>query len=562
MMRRIALAAAMTILASGSAMADYDSGMQAYHGGNYGAAFSKFEAAAKKGDTASQYMLGDMYAQGLTVPASYVDAHMWYNIAAIWGHDRAALARTRLEPRMTGHQIAAARTKAENWQPGSGQASDTGLAFNVRNAQMMLNRAGYVAGPEDGIMGTKTRLAIRSFQRDRGLSPDGQLTRNLFGRMVTDADSVVVEGDDRVQLVSDLQSELRQRGYAIPLVTGEVNDATRQAIWAYQQDGGLTIDGQPSESLLARLRSSQGNDRQETARLVHATQSRLNDLGYNAGPEDGVYGPTTRGAVREFQSDQGLPMTGEASKSLLVHIQQATGESADKDQRHVQMVLATQKALKARGYSVGAVDGKVTPQTTAAVRTYQSDAGIAINGRIDGGLLHRLEQSQEPVVGMAHKEIVREIQRSLNQRGYKDGPSDGVFGPGTRTAILTYQSDAGLPQTGEASQHLLRHLRGSDIKASVGVSEVQPRPQHIQELKAELNRLGYHVGAEDDVFEDRTRQGILAFQKDIRVEQTGEPSPMLLTQLQNSYRVKDGTNDSEVIQGIAAYFINRLPDPE
>jgi peptidoglycan hydrolase-like protein with peptidoglycan-binding domain len=489
---------------------------------------------------------------------------MWYNIAAIWGHDRAALARTRLESRMTGRQIAAARTKAENWQPDPRQAGDTSLGFTVRNAQMMLNRAGYAAGPEDGIMGTKTRLAIRSFQRDRGLNPDGQLTQNLFGRMVTDAGggSVAVKGDDRVQLVSDLQSELRRRGYAIPLVTGEVNDATRQAIWAYQQDSGLTVNGQPSESLLARLRSSQGNDRQETARLVHATQSRLNDLGYNAGPEDGVYGPTTRSAVREFQSDQGLPMTGEASTSLLARIQQATGESADKDQRHVQMVLATQKALEARGYSVGAVDGKVTPQTTAAVRTYQSDAGIAINGRIDGDLLQRLEQNQEQAAGMTHGEIVQEIQRSLNQRGYKAGPSDGVFGPGTRTAILTYQSDAGLPQTGEASRHLLRHLQGSDITAGAGVSEAQPRSQHIQQLKAELNRLGYHVGAEDGVFEDRTRQGILAFQKDIRVEQTGEPSPVLLAQLQNSYRVKDGTNDSEVIQGIAAYFINRLSNPQ
>lgn len=564
-MRRIALAAAVAIAASGTAVADYEDGMQAYHGGDYRTAFNEFEDAANKGDTAAQYMLGDMYAHGLNVTQNYVNAHKWYSIAATWGHDRAPMARSRLESRMYSYQIAQARTMAENWRPAGSQIADDSPAFTVRNAQMLLNRIGYVAGPEDGVMGTKTRLAIRAYQRDRGLSADGQLTPTLFARMVTDSDkgSSSAAGDDRTQLIANIQSELRLRGYTIPLVTGELDDGTRQAIWAYQRDSGVTVDGKPSETLLARLRSSQGNDRNDMANVVHAIQSRLNDLGYNAGPEDGVYGPTMRSAVREFQSDQGLPVTGEASESLLSRIQQAIGESADKDERYFQLVLATQRALEARGYAVGEVNGKVTSQTTAAVRTYQSDAGLMIDGRIDGDLLQRLERTEEQgarqVAEMTRAQVVQEIQRSLNQRGYNAGPSDGVFGPGTRVAILAYQADAGLPQTGEASRHLQRHLRSSGIVAGTGAGQTLVSSAQLnQEIKVELNRLGYDVGDEDGQFNDRTRQGILAFQKESRVEQTGEPTPALLAQLQNSYRAQGGTGGSEVIRGIAADLIDRL----
>ncbi len=45
-------------------------------------------------------------------------------------------------------------------------------------------------------------------------------------------------------------------------------------------------------------------------------QARLRALGYNAGPADGVAGPRTVAAAREFQSAQGLPVTGTIDSKL------------------------------------------------------------------------------------------------------------------------------------------------------------------------------------------------------------------------------------------------------
>ena len=51
--------------------------------------------------------------------------------------------------------------------------------------------------------------------------------------------------------------------------------------------------------------------------LVRSVQQALNDRGYNAGPVDGQWGPTTVDAVRRFQQASGLPQTGELERPTL-----------------------------------------------------------------------------------------------------------------------------------------------------------------------------------------------------------------------------------------------------
>ena len=45
---------------------------------------------------------------------------------------------------------------------------------------------------------------------------------------------------------------------------------------------------------------------------VKLIQSLLIRIGYNPGPVDGIFGPVTRQAVREFQLDNGLEPDGVA----------------------------------------------------------------------------------------------------------------------------------------------------------------------------------------------------------------------------------------------------------
>ena len=46
-------------------------------------------------------------------------------------------------------------------------------------------------------------------------------------------------------------------------------------------------------------------------------QTALADLGYYNGPIDGIVGSGTRRAVRAFQRDKGLPVTGRIDRRLL-----------------------------------------------------------------------------------------------------------------------------------------------------------------------------------------------------------------------------------------------------
>lgn len=45
-------------------------------------------------------------------------------------------------------------------------------------------------------------------------------------------------------------------------------------------------------------------------------QRMLTRSGYNTGPADGVWGPRSREAMNRYQRDQGLPVTGEPTRSM------------------------------------------------------------------------------------------------------------------------------------------------------------------------------------------------------------------------------------------------------
>jgi len=58
----------------------------------------------------------------------------------------------------------------------------------VRRVQTALAARGYDVGPIDGIIGSRTSAAIRAFQSDQGLAPDGRLTAGLIERLEGDAE--------------------------------------------------------------------------------------------------------------------------------------------------------------------------------------------------------------------------------------------------------------------------------------------------------------------------------------------------------------------------------------
>ena len=60
--------------------------------------------------------------------------------------------------------------------------------------------------------------------------------------------------------------------------------------------------------------------RQELRDMVLRAQIALNARGYDAGPADGILGERTRSAIRTFQGDSRLPVTGRLDGDTLVKL--------------------------------------------------------------------------------------------------------------------------------------------------------------------------------------------------------------------------------------------------
>jgi len=60
---------------------------------------------------------------------------------------------------------------------------------------------------------------------------------------------------------------------------------------------------------------STSNVTQAADENVRKAQQMLSDLGYQPGPVDGMFGPSTRKAIEKYQIDNNLPNTGEIDKA-------------------------------------------------------------------------------------------------------------------------------------------------------------------------------------------------------------------------------------------------------
>ena len=77
--------------------------------------------------------------------------------------------------------------KAQNVQGGLGtgghlsvQGASSTQTMSVAQAQAKLNELGYSVGHPDGVMGPKTRLQLKHFQKSQGIAASGELDANTI----------------------------------------------------------------------------------------------------------------------------------------------------------------------------------------------------------------------------------------------------------------------------------------------------------------------------------------------------------------------------------------------
>jgi TPR repeat protein len=73
------------------------------------------DVSAQGGGADALFELGLMYCAGRDVEINLIEAHKWFNLAAMRGNDDAKAYRLELSREMTKKEIAAAQKSAREW---------------------------------------------------------------------------------------------------------------------------------------------------------------------------------------------------------------------------------------------------------------------------------------------------------------------------------------------------------------------------------------------------------------------------------------------------------------
>lgn len=121
--------------------------------------------------------------------------------------------------------------------------------------------------------------------------------------------------------VRDIQQRLATQVDPELVADGAFGDATREAVRRFQRERGLAADGMVGPETwrnLVEAGYTLGDRLLWHARVrmrgddVRELQHRLNQLGFDAGAEDGIFGPLVQAAVEDFQRNVGLDVDGVA----------------------------------------------------------------------------------------------------------------------------------------------------------------------------------------------------------------------------------------------------------
>ncbi len=111
---------------------------------------------------------------------------------------------------------------------------------------------------------------------------------------------------------------------------------------------------------------------------------------------------------------------------------------------------------------------------------------------------------------------VKRLQENLNTLGYNAGKPDGIFGNGTKNAVIAFQKAKGLTAdgiVGTGTQNAITRALNEKAAANNDILKVGSKGAKVTELQRNLNTLGYNAGTPDGAFGNGTKNAVISFQK-------------------------------------------------
>jgi peptidoglycan hydrolase-like protein with peptidoglycan-binding domain len=194
---------------------------------------------------------------------------------------------------------------------------------NVKTVQTQLNKLGYSCGQVDGVFGTKTYNAVKSFQKANKLSVDGIVGPSTWNKLFS---STAVKASQTSS--SSKSSSSSSSGSS---KTGD-STGSNQSSGSGTSSGSSGSGSGGSTNQSTKAPSFPGTVLKigSTGTAVKEVQQRLNDLGYPCGTVDGEFGAKTESAVKAFQKAKNLTVDGEVGPetwAVLFNVKVTTADS-------------------------------------------------------------------------------------------------------------------------------------------------------------------------------------------------------------------------------------------
>lgn len=336
----------------------------------------------------------------------------------------------------------------------------------VLQAQRLLIARGYMAGSADGIYGRQMEQAVKRFQKEQGLPESGVVDRRTLQVLIRSRNtskegkphSSSYQSMNKEPLrkgakgdgVKHVQELLMKTGYLSGQADGSYGEYTEYAVQIFQDHAGLPVTGRVDDATLKALEEKGRYEKVENGKekkdivakrgdkgeAVRNIQHLLINQGYLIDSADGTYGNNTEYAVKSFQKEQGISVTGKVDGVTLAAIRennkrftvsagqekkgQGAGSGQEAPSRYIRVILMMSTAYStedpgsslytARGHRLRrgyvAVDPKVIPLGT---NLYVEGYGYAVaddtGGLIKGNRIDLAVDSYAEAIAYGVKDV-------------------------------------------------------------------------------------------------------------------------------------------------------------
>lgn len=254
------------------------------------------------------------------------------------------------------------------------------LGIEIENLQKILYKLGYLNGQVDGVFGNDTFSAIEIFQKDNSIPVSGAIDemtlmnlekqKEKLGLMENKNETYLFALGDTGKEIENIQEKLEEFGYLNGSVDGIYGNDTEDAVKKLQEKMGLSISGSiDRETMRALLSIDKNTDESlhkeyimigDSGEKVANLQNKLILHGYNPGIADGFFGNDTESAVKLFQKNNDLEVTGIADSGVLKKLRKSP-YLRDKYKKKLHMKSTAYTPLDGDGNgktSMGAYAGK------------------------------------------------------------------------------------------------------------------------------------------------------------------------------------------------------------